>query len=61
MSKSKSWPTPLKKLRERFPDADLVQLRITWANGRSLSFDGKLALLKKAVEIVDGLNGNGPG
>jgi len=38
---SERWPTPLKKLREKFPNEALVQVRITFAKGESISYDGK--------------------
>jgi hypothetical protein len=48
------WPTSLKKLRARFPWSDIVQVRVTLANGDSMSFDGKASpALKRAVaELV---------
>jgi hypothetical protein len=56
--KNDRWPSSIRALKRRFPNRDLVQMRVTFADGGDVAFDGvidataKAALLKIIGEVL---------
>jgi hypothetical protein len=52
------WPSSIRALKRRFPNRDLVQMRVTFAEGGDVAFDGvidaaaKEALLKIIGDVL---------
>lgn len=58
MRRDNRWPSSIRALKRRFPNRDLVQMRVTFAEGGDVAFDGvidesqKEALLKLVGEVL---------
>lgn len=54
MRRNNRWPSSIRALKQRFPNRDLVQMRVSFAEGGDVAFDGVIdeAAKKALLQII---------